>query len=42
MTKMTYAVAIDRAIAGDVDTEVIEKLTALKAQLEKNEGKTEE
>lgn len=35
MTKMTYAVAIDRAIAGDVDTEVIEKLTALKAQLAK-------
>lgn len=35
MTKMTYAVAIDRAIAGDIDDEVIEKLTALKAQLAK-------
>ena len=35
MTKMTYAVAIDRAIAGDVDAEVIEKLEALKAQLAK-------
>ena len=35
MTKMTYAVAIDRAIAGDVDAEVIEKLEALKEQLAK-------
>ena len=35
MTKMTYAVAIDRAIVGDVDAEVIEKLEALKAQLAK-------
>ena len=35
MTKMTYAVAIDRAIAGEVDAEVIEKLEALKAQLAK-------
>ena len=35
MTKMTYAVAIDRAIAGDVDAEVIEKLKALKEQLAK-------
>ena len=35
MTKMTYAVAIDRAIAGDVDAEVIEKLEALKVQLAK-------
>ena len=35
MTKMTYAVAIDRAIAGDVDAEVIEKLETLKVQLAK-------
>lgn len=35
MTKMTYAVAIDRAIAGDIDAEVIEKLEALKVQLAK-------
>ena len=35
MDKLTYAVAIDRAIAGDVDTEVIEKLEALKVQLAK-------
>lgn len=34
-TKMTYAVAIDRAIAGDVDAEVVEKLEALKEQLAK-------
>ena len=39
MTKMTYAVAIDRAIAGDVDAEVIEKLEALKEQLAKGSGK---
>ena len=35
MTKMTYAVAIDRAIAGEIDAEVIEKLEALKEQLAK-------
>jgi hypothetical protein len=35
MTKMTYAVAIDRAIAGDIDAEVIERLEALKVQLAK-------
>ena len=35
MTKMTYAVAIDRAIAGDIDAEVVERLEALKAQLAK-------
>ena len=35
MDKLTYAVAIDRAIAGDVDAEVIEKLEALKIQLAK-------
>lgn len=34
-SKMTYAVAIDRAIAGDVDAEVVEKLEALKEQLAK-------
>jgi predicted transcriptional regulator len=38
MTKMTYAVAIDRAIAGDVDAEVVEKLEALKEQLAKRGG----
>ena len=35
MTMMTYAVAIDRAIAGEIDAEVIEKLEALKEQLAK-------
>lgn len=35
MTKMTYAVAIDRAIVGDIDAEVVEKLEALKVQLAK-------
>ena len=35
MDKLTYAVAIDRAIAGDIDAEVIEKLEALKVQLAK-------
>lgn len=35
MTKMTYAVAIDRAIVGDIDAEVVEKLEALKEQLAK-------
>lgn len=35
MTKMTYAVAIDRAIAGDIDAEVVERLEALKVQLAK-------
>lgn len=35
MTKMTYAMAIDNAINGVLDTETVEKLTALKAQLAK-------
>ena len=35
MTKMTYAVAIDFAINAIDNDEVIEKLTALKAQLAK-------
>lgn len=35
MDKLTYAVAIDRAIAGDIDAEVVEKLEALKVQLAK-------
>lgn len=35
MEKLTYAVAIDRAIAGDVDAEVKEKLEALKIALAK-------
>lgn len=40
MSKMTYVVAIDRAIAGDIDTEVIEKLEALKAQtIKRGSGK---
>ena len=33
--KMTYAVAIDRALAGDITDEVVERLTALKEQLAK-------
>ena len=39
MMKMTYAVAIDRAIAGDIDEEVIERLEALKGQLAKRGSK---
>ena len=40
MSKMTYVVAIDRAIAGDIDAEVIEKLEALKAQtIKRGSGK---
>lgn len=35
MTKMTYAVAIDNAINGNITDEVREKLEALKAQLAK-------
>ncbi len=35
MTKMTYVNAIDNAINGMMDNETIEKLKALKAQLEK-------
>lgn len=35
MTKMTYVVALDVAIAAVEDVEVKEKLTALKAQFEK-------
>lgn len=39
MTKMTYSVAIDCALNGNVTDEVKEKLEALKAQLEKrNKG----
>ena len=33
--KMTYAMAIDSAIAGNINDEVIEKLEALKVQLAK-------
>lgn len=33
--KMTYAVAIDNAIAGNINEEVLERLEALKAQLAK-------
>lgn len=35
MTNMTYAMAIDSAINGNITDEVIEKLEALKAQLAK-------
>ena len=35
MTKMTYAMALDVAINAIADEEVVEKLTALKAQIEK-------
>ena len=35
MTKMTYAQAIDNAIAGNMTDETIERLTALKEQLAK-------
>ena len=35
MTKMTYAVAIDNALNGNITDEVREKLEALKAQLAK-------
>lgn len=35
MTKMTYAMALDVAINAVVDDAVVEKLTALKAQIEK-------
>ena len=35
MTKMTYAVAIDNAINGILDTETIERLEALKVSLAK-------
>ena len=38
MTKMTYAMAIDSAINGNVTDEVREKLEALKAQLAKRNG----
>lgn len=35
MTKMTYVQAIDSAINGNINEEVLEKLEALKAQLNK-------
>lgn len=35
MTKMTYVIAIDNAINGNITDEVREKLEALKVQLEK-------
>ena len=40
MTKMTYAVAIDSALKGEVTAEVREKLEALKAQLAKRHSGT--
>lgn len=39
MTKMTYAIAIDNAINGNITDEVREKLEALKVQLAKRNGK---
>ena len=36
--KMTYAIAIDKALAGELTPEVIEKLEALKASLAKKSG----
>ena len=39
MTKMTYVVAIENAINGNINDEVVERLTALKAQLiKRNSG----
>ncbi len=40
MTKMTYITAIDSAINGNITEEVLEKLTALKAQLAKRNSGT--
>ena len=40
MTKMTYAVAIDSALKGEVTAEVREKLEALKVQLAKRHSGT--
>ena len=37
--KMTYAVALDKAIAAVADAEVVERLTALKASLERKRTK---
>ena len=39
MTKMTYAIAIDNAINGNITDEVREKLEALKVQLAKRNSK---
>ena len=39
MTKMTYVIAIDNAINGNITDEVREKLEALKVQLAKRNGK---
>ena len=36
--KMTYAIAIENAIKGNLTTEVIDRLTALKLSLEKKAG----
>jgi hypothetical protein len=38
MTKMTYVNAIERAIEGTITPEVIEKLEALKASLQRKNG----
>lgn len=36
--KITYAIAIDKALAGELTPEVVEKLEALKASLAKKSG----
>lgn len=36
--KMTYAIAIDKALTGELTPEVVEKLEALKASLAKKSG----
>lgn len=36
--KMTYAIAIEKAIAGEITPEVVEKLEALKASLARKSG----
>ena len=40
--KMTYATAIDKALAGEVTAEVVERLTDLKASLAKRSSKRSE
>ena len=40
--KMSYVVAVEKAIAGEMTDEVIERLTALKASLEKRASRKSE
>lgn len=42
MNKMTYAVAIDKAINGELSAEVVERLNDLKASLAKRSSKPSE